>query len=234
MTDVRKRTREVALRSIASGDRTAWFEEIYAAAAGDPSRIPWADMTPNPNLVGWAKSRGGRETVTRLKKQSEAPRALVVGAGLGDDAEHLSSLGFTVVACDVAPAAIGWCKERFPGSSVDYTVADLLAPPAGWERSFPFVFEAYTLQSLPRTRRADAFDRVASFVAPGGALLVVAMGRDEREQVDGPPWPLAASELERFESAGLELVRFEDYADDERPPKRRFRAEYARPPSSAS
>jgi hypothetical protein len=40
------------------------------------------------------------------------------------------------------------------------------------------------------------------------------------------PWPLTPDEL-RALFAGVRLVRFEDFADDEDPPVRRLRAEYA-------
>jgi hypothetical protein len=146
----------------------------------------------------------------------------------------LARWGLDVVAFDVAATAIAWARRRFPGSAVRYEVGDLLSPPGAWTRAFDFVFEAYTLQSLPQAVRPTAIDRLAGFVAPGGTLLVIARGRDEREPIVGPPWPLAASELEPIEAAGLEAVRFEDYADDETPPQRRFRVQYGRPRSSAS
>ncbi len=77
-------------------------------------------------------------------------KALVVGCGLGDDAEFLSQQGFTVTAFDVSPTAIAWCKQRFPGSTVSYHVTDLFEPSAKWLSSFDFVLEYYN--RISRTR----------------------------------------------------------------------------------
>jgi hypothetical protein len=47
-----------------------------------------------------------------------------------------------------------------------------------------------------------------------------------REDPGAMPWPLTPDEL-RGLFAGLTLVRFDDLLDDEDPPVRRLRAEYA-------
>lgn len=226
MTDARKFVSTLAAQHIARGEPMGWFEPLYVAASGDESRVPWADLAPNPGLIAWA--RGGAAS------GRSGARALVVGCGLGDDAEEVARWGMKVVAFDVSPTAVAWARGRFPESVVHYEAADLFHPPQAWTRGFEFVFEAYTLQSVPESALPSAIDRVANFVAPGGTLLVIARGRDEHEAIEGPPWPLAASDLDRFERAGLEVVRFEDYMDDEAPPQRRFRAECARPRSGAS
>jgi SAM-dependent methyltransferase len=120
-------------------------------------------------------------------------RALVVGCGLGDDAELLASLGYDVVAFDYSPTAIERCRARFPGSPVEYLVADLLDPPAAWRRAFDLVLEVFTVQSLPPTVRATAIANIAGFVA--GRLLVVAT---QGEPADGPPWPLTREQVTSF------------------------------------
>jgi len=225
MADARKLVSKLAAEHVAGGRPTEWFEPLYAAASGDPAQVPWADLEPNPGLLAW----GRREGTAR-----GGARALVVGCGLGDDAEELARWGMKVVAFDVSATAVAWARRRFPRSDVRYEVADLFGPPPAWARAFDFVFEAYTLQSVPQSTRPVAIDRVAAFVAPGGTLLVIARARDEHEQIEGPPWPLAASELDRLERAGLQVVRFEDFMDDEAPPQRRFRVHCERPRSGAS
>jgi len=226
MSETRRRAAELAAQHVSDGRPTGWFEPLYAAASGDAGKVPWADLAPNPGLLVWARRAG--------TTAYHGKRALVVGCGLGDDAEEVAGWGARVLAFDISPTAIAWARLRFPESRVSYEVGDLFSPPGSWARAFDFVFEAYTLQSLPRSVRPPAFDNLAGFVAPGGTLLVIARARDEREQVEGPPWPLAASELERFETSGLEAVRFEDYVDEEVPPQRRFRVQYERPRSGAS
>jgi SAM-dependent methyltransferase len=217
MTDRDRATaRELAQRHMAAGDPLGWFEFLYAAAAGDSSVIPWADLSPNPNLVSWLDRQGAVDGGTALK----------IGCGLGDDAEELSRRGFDTTAFDISPTAIAWCRRRFPGSSVRYVEADLMRPPGEWARGFDLVVESYTLQVLPPELRRDAARRVADFVAPGGTLLVIARGREPFESEGMMPWPLTRQEMNVFEEAGLTELRFEDYLDGESPPVRRFRATY--------
>jgi 2-polyprenyl-3-methyl-5-hydroxy-6-metoxy-1,4-benzoquinol methylase len=209
----RRRARELARRALERGDATGWFEELYAGAH-EEGDIPWADLVPNPMLVEW------------LATHAVSGRALKVGAGLGDDAEELARRGMAVTAFDVAPTAVEWARRRFPDSDVDYVVADVLAPPAEWSGAFDFVMEAYTLQVLPPELRPVAADAIAATLAPGGTLLVIARGREPHEDPGAMPWPLTPGEL-RGLFADLTLVRFEDLLDDEDPPVRRLRAEYA-------
>ena len=108
---------------------------------------------------------------------------LYAGCGLryGDNTEELAGQGLSVTAFDVSPAAVGKCRTRFPHTAVQYEVADLLHPPAGWARASDLVLEISTLQVLPPEPRAVALANVAKFVAAGGTLLVVARGREDDE-----------------------------------------------------
>jgi SAM-dependent methyltransferase len=204
-----------------NADPTGWFEPLYRAAEAGEATVPWDDRAASPMLVAWAASRSLR---------GAGRRALVVGCGLGDDAEHVASLGFETVAFDIAPTAIAGARRRFPDSAVEYVVADLLDPPAEWRRAFDLVVEHITVQALPDPPRASAIASVASFVAPGGTLLVISGARSEGEAVDGPPWPLVRAEVEAFATGGVELVAIEELAAGaDRPWSRAWRAEFRRP-----
>jgi SAM-dependent methyltransferase len=216
----RARGQRLARESLARGDTTGWFETLYAQAQGDPRAIQWAAMAVNPNLAAWLERTGLR---------GEGKWALVVGCGLGDDAETLARLGFAVEAFDVAPTAIDWCHARFPASPVHYVVADLLAAPANWLQAFDFVLEAYTLQVLPADVRPRAVEHIADSVAPGGTLLVICRGRDPEDAAGAMPWPLTRGDLDLFRAAELREICFEDYVERDESPTRRFRVEYRRP-----
>jgi SAM-dependent methyltransferase len=210
--------RAIAHKYLDSGEPLGWFEELYSRAGDDVSVIPWADLEPNPNLVNWLNQFGPVGTV----------RALKVGSGLGDDAEELARRGFLTTAFDISEAAIAWSRRRFPRSSVSYVVADLFSAPTEWEALFDFVLESYTLQVLPPHLRAEAVRCIASFVAPGGTLLIITRGREPSEPEGKMPWPLTREEISFFETQGLKEVAFDDYMDAEDPPVRRFRATYRR------
>jgi SAM-dependent methyltransferase len=215
----RTAARRLAAEALARGDAVGWFDILYRQAGGQASLIPWADLEVNPNLVAWLE----KQPLAEMGK-----RTLIVGCGLGDDAEELGTLGFRVTAFDVSTSAIDWCKTRFPKTQVDYVVADLLHPPSSWHRAFDFVFEAYTLQVLPAEVRPQAARSIADCVAPGGILLVIARAREPSEEPGTMPWPLVKHDLATLRDCGLEVASFEDYFDREDPPVRRFRVEYRR------
>ncbi|QYX31275.1 class I SAM-dependent methyltransferase [Sphaerospermopsis torques-reginae] len=206
MTENRSTVQNLAQQYIEAGKPTAWFEVLYSQANNDEKLIPWADMKPNHNLVQWLDDH---------KIHGQEKRALVIGCGLGDDAEELSKRGFNVTAFDISPSAIKWCKQRFPNSSVNYLVADLLNPPSEWNQNFDFILESYTLQSLPTAVSNQAIDIIANFLSVQGTLLIICRRRNPEDQLDKVPYPLTKNDLMRFVDAGLSLVNFEDYLDQE-------------------
>jgi SAM-dependent methyltransferase len=215
-------TDRLAAESLAAGDPTGWFERLYAEAADGRAVVPWDRRRPQPRLVEWAEARA---------LTGEGRRALVVGAGLGDDAEYVAGRGFATVAFDVSPTAVETARRRFPGSRVSYRVADLLDPPAEWLGAFDLVVESLTVQSLPIGLHPDAIARVAATVAPGGTLLVFSGARDADDATDdGPPWPLSAAEIDAFATAGLRAVRIEELQSLADPGARAWRAEFRRAP----
>jgi SAM-dependent methyltransferase len=204
--------------ALRAGDPTGWFEPMYAAAGDAVTDVPWVDLAPNRHLVAWLEREG---------LAGGGQGAVVVGCGLGDDAELLRSRGFVVLGFDIAPTAVGLAARRFP--EVSFQAANLLALPQELLGAFAFVFEAYTMQALPVEVRTAAIDGVASLVAPGGRLLVVTFGRTSEEDPGRLPWPLSREELARFGECGLVEERFEEYQDDAEPERRRFRVAYRRP-----
>ena len=200
-------------------ETTHWFDQIYEQAQGDGSAVPWALLRPRPAFLHWAQ---------QMRLQGKGRRALVIGCGLGDDAEELARRGFQVTAFDLSPKAVDWCKARFPQSTVNYVVADLFAAPAAWQGAFAFVLEIFTIQALPVDRRYQTMMAIADFTAPGGELFVFCLGADWPEGRSGPPWSLTRAELEHFRCCGLTEVSLEELRDLGHQPNLRFRALYRR------
>jgi SAM-dependent methyltransferase len=202
------------------GDAKGWFEALYVEAEGAAERVPWADLVPNPHFLRWMNENDTR---------GEDRRALVVGCGLGDDAELLAARGFDVTAFDISARAIDWSQQRYPDSKVDYLVADLFELPSEWREAFHLVVEVNTLQVLPSQLRPAAISAMVNSVTPGGTSLVIARGRAPNDDLGSMPWPLTRNDLEPFTQSGLNLISFEDFFDQEDPPVRRFRVEYRKP-----
>jgi SAM-dependent methyltransferase len=141
---------------------STWFEAVYTEAENDRNKVPWAEQT-QPLLLSWLEQQkelanGNRHT-------------LVVGCGLGDDAETLAQHHLSVTAFDISPRAIAWCRQRFPASTVAYQVADLFHLSGGFRQAFDLVYDALTIQALPPDLHAGAITAIADCVAPGGILL---------------------------------------------------------------
>jgi SAM-dependent methyltransferase len=219
--DPNEHSRRLAAESLADDDPTSWFERLYAQARDGEAVVPWDRGVPNRLLLEWTRARGVDGT---------GRRALVVGSALGDDAEHVATLGFQTVAFDVAATAIATARRRFPDSVVEYLIADLLDPPAEWEGAFALVVESINVQSLPEPLHAKAIANIARTVAPGGTLLVIAAAREEGEPVDDPPpWPLTRAEIDAFAAGALHSVHLEELHSSDQPRARFWRAEFGRP-----
>lgn len=214
--DPRGRARPRTPGPLSTDADRAWFERLYAAAGTGQAEVPWDKGQPHHLLERWLRER---------KVSGAGRRALVVGCGLGRDSEYLAGLGFATVAFDFSATAIAAVRRRFPGSPVDYRVADLLDPPAAWREAFDLVVESLTVQSLPRQLRAAAVARVGEMVGPDGTLLVIAAVKGAGDDPPDGPWPLTRAEVESFATAGLQLVRLEDFRD---PDAHRWRAELRR------
>jgi SAM-dependent methyltransferase len=217
----REHVREIAAEFASRGDVLGWFEALYKESNGDTDVIPWADMEPNRFFKAWAESTG---------LTGNGRKALVVGCGLGDDANYLAQLGFAVTAFDISPTAIEWAKRSYGDHEIVFEVADLFQPKVEWLQAFDFVLEIYTIQPLPLEMRPRVIDSVAGLVADGGHLLVVTRGRDDDEEPVELPWPLSRRDLNRFETSGLTQLDFVEMPPDEEDEPPRFVVEYVRRP----
>lgn len=220
MTSAEDLARRLAAEAVAADDPTGWFERIYAAAEAGQTAVPWDRGAPSRLLVQWARDRG---------LQGSGRRAVVVGCGLGDDAEFIAGRGFDTTGFDISASAVRAARRRFPGSGVHYTTADLLNLPADWLESYDLVVESMTLQALSDPPRASAIASVGRLAGPGGTLIVIARAREPGEPDDGPPWALTRPEIDALAGPGLRPVRIEDLRDAGPPLARRWRAEFSRP-----
>jgi len=206
-------------------DATSWFEPLYAQKAAEGDVPPWNRDGPHGLLEQLVEDLGLDGAGTRS--------AIVVGCGLGADAEYIASKAYNTTAFDLSPTAIRLAKEQHPDTQVDYQVADLFALPQAWHRAFDLVVECWTVQALPDPPRTDAIHAITDLVAPAGTLTVVAVARDDdgddTAPDDGPPWFLNAATIAKFAHDGVEPVDVRRVDDPEAPEQRRgWRAELRR------
>ena len=173
-----------------------FFENVYKNADKDNLvSIPWANLVANEHLVAYLN----------VKDEMTYGRALVIGCGLGDDADALAKMGYAVDAIDISQTAIGMAKKRFATSGIDFRVEDIFKLPASMSGLYDFVFESRTIQSLDPKFRDELIEIIAGLVAKDGELLVHTNIQDDNENYGGPPWPLYRRELSGFEKYGLKV-----------------------------
>ena len=97
-------------RAVEDGEPTRWFEEIWSAGARDEIEVPWDRDSAYAPVLDFVDATGA----------GEGRRAVVVGAGLGADAELLAACGYSTVAFDIAPSAVELARRRHPDSAVSY------------------------------------------------------------------------------------------------------------------
>lgn len=205
------------------------FEQVYADARGEASRVPWAAGCACPVMAEWLNT----EAPLLVRPGS---RAVVVGCGLGDDVVELAGRGYDVLGFDLAPTAVRWAALRHPAHAARFLQADLLNMPARLQRRFDLVVEVNTIQSIAPEARPMVAKALGNLLAPRGVMLAVCRGRDQAQPLNeclGPPWPLTPTELhEMLAGAGLYPVHGEPAVieawDQEEPPKRRLRGTFTR------
>jgi len=194
---------------------SAWFDELYKEHASSHENIPWARLEVNPILQEYLET-------SKAKKG----KALVIGCGLGDDAIALEKAGYEVIAIDVAQTALQLAKERFSDSRVSFVKQDIFDMPVEYFEHFDFIYEALTIQSLPREFRERMIKAVADSLAKEGTLLVVA--HQFNGNTSGPPWPLTKEEIDLFVTEGLKELHFEVIAERSKISDNKFKVLYTK------
>lgn len=129
--------------------------------------------------------------------------ALDAGCGAGAEAIWLATRGWQVTAADIASAALEHAAERAAASGVAGRVRWVQADLSAWEPDtrYDLVTTHYAHPAMPQH---EFYDRIASWVAPGGTLLIVghlhqdAAGDDghnhpDEHAGDGPPASASAT-----------------------------------------
>ena len=199
MTDERAwgaRADALAERAMADGSPTRWFDELWSEGESDRIDLPWDRDAPADVVAAHVRAAG----------DGTGRRAVVVGAGLGADAEELARSGWRTVAFDISPAAVRLATARRPGSAVEYRVADLLDLPDELVGAFDLVVEVFTVQAMAPALRTRAQAGLRRLLAPGGTLLAVQFVRGDRPAEEGPPWLLDRAEMEAFAADDVRLV----------------------------
>lgn len=159
-----------------SFDRDYWDQHWQADPAGAPPAM--AVSPPNPHLV-------------REIDDLEPGTALEAGCGAGAEVMWLASRGWHVTGVDIAHEALARAAERADVSGVADQVHWVHADLTAWEpgTTYDLVTTHYAHPAMPQL---EFYDRIATWVAPGGTLLIVGHLHGQGNGGDEPP-PASAS-----------------------------------------
>lgn len=142
----------------------------------------WADVA-----MGGDRSRPVSPHLLSETTHLPAGTALDAGCGTGSEALWLAEHGWRVTGADISATALAAAASRASAAGLDGSVEWIETDVARWEpgRRWDLVVTSY---AHPDTGQLAFYRHVASWVAPGGTLLIVghARGRGHAHGSDHP------------------------------------------------
>lgn len=191
----------------ASFDKDYWHEHWRQGLTdGSTGGAAMAVAPPNPHLL---------TEIADLDPGS----ALDVGCGAGAEAIWLAARGWQVTAADIASPALAVAADRAAASDVVAAITWVEADLTTWSPSTTFDLVT-TFYAHPAGSQLALYERIGSWVAPGGTLLIVGHARsggDHPHEASVTPaaaatalkeerWEVAvAEEMRRTSDEGIEL-----------------------------
>lgn len=159
---------------------------------------PWVKGEPLPGLLDFLSG----------PQAPPASAVCVPGCGMGHDVHAWADAGHQVLGVDIAEPATMLARAQVPSGlkgTASFERADFLAdaPPRG--QRFDWIFEHTLFCAIDRNRRVDYVMAMRRWLKPGGMLLATHYLLPEEEE--GPPFGLAAGEIERRFSPYFDAVQ---------------------------
>lgn len=127
--------------------------------------LQWASDVPTPVV---------RQTIERYELTLQA-EILEIGCGEGRDALPLLRQGWNLLATDVSPESIRYCREKLPDFAASFAVLDCLKDQK--DRRFDFIYAVAVLHMLvPDEDRAVFYRFIREHLKPDGIALICTMG----------------------------------------------------------
>lgn len=127
--------------------------------------LEWFSGMPTPIVA---------QALTKCGISPEAPM-LEIGCGEGHDAAFLLERGCNLLATDVSPAAVDFCRGKYPRWAARFEVLDALADPL--DARFDFIYAVAVLHMLvPDEDRHALLAFIREHLTEKGVGLVVTMG----------------------------------------------------------
>jgi SAM-dependent methyltransferase len=118
-----------------------------------------------------------RESFLDRLRAEGAHRLLEVGAGSGQDSQFFAEAGLSVVATDLSPAMVEYCRAK----GLDARVADVLSMAALAPHSFDAIYTANCLLHVPDVDLPRALSTLAGLLRPDGLMYLGVWGGEDYE-----------------------------------------------------
>lgn len=138
------------------------------------------------------------------RKGAPGGHVLVPGCGSGHDVRLLATHGAEVTGLDISPLALEMARRTNGHPSARFLLGDILAPAAEFRTAFDWVVEHTCLCALPPAHWVAYVEGVRAVLRPGGSFLGIFYRRPHDSE--GPPFGIAAEDIDRLFSAGFQLV----------------------------
>ena len=113
-------------------------------------------------------------------KVGKTAKILEIGCGEGRDARFLLRNGFDVLATDIAPTAIAYCKKKDPAHADRYSCLDCLGE--RFEAKFDYIYAVAVVHMLVPDEDRDRFYRFyRDQLTDRGIGLICSMGDGSRQ-----------------------------------------------------
>lgn len=133
--------------------------------------LNWFDSAPSPIVAEVMEAFGiGKDK-----------RCLEIGCGEGRDARYLLDRGYDLLATDISPEAVSWCRVMCPGHEERFQILDGIS--GKLEEQFDFIYTVAVVHMLVLDEDRDGFYRfIRQHLKPGGIALICTMGDGEMER----------------------------------------------------
>ena len=132
----------------------------------------------------WFSDNASPIVTQTVKKHhiSSQMRVLELGCGEGRDAHHLLKNGFThLLATDISPEAIRYCKQKWPEFESSFQVLDCINDTI--EQAFDFIYAVAVVHMFLLDEDRNAFYRfIHEHLAEDGIALICTMGDGNTER----------------------------------------------------
>lgn len=125
----------------------------------------------------WSSERSSKivvETIQAFSLPSNS-KILEIGCGEGRDAYPLLAQGLDVLATDISPEAVNYCKKKFPDFVQHFQVVDCVTEKL--DKRFNFIYAIAVIHMLVADNDRNAFYRfIREHLTSNGIALICTMG----------------------------------------------------------